>query len=231
MPTPPGDRASGPSRRRIQGSGAAVAGVLFSVLFVWGFLVLDYEVNRSRADLLAFYSGSGGTAILVAGGYVVPFAGICFLWFLAATRHRISELATREDALLGTVQLATGVLFVAMFYVAAAASVASVAAVRLADEDASVDPAVTSTMTALGQAALMIYALRVAAVFMIATTTRAMRSGLFPVWFTVVSYLAAAVLMFALSYVRAVVLVLPVWVAVVAGVVLFRRAQRHFGTA
>ncbi|CCH76485.1 conserved membrane hypothetical protein [Nostocoides japonicum T1-X7] len=220
-----------PRRRRIQGSGAALAGVLFAVLFVWGFYLLDYQVDQSAADLTAFYSGAGGTAILLAGGYLVPFAGICFIWFLAATRHRISQLTLREDALLATVQLSTGILFVASFYVAAAAAVASVASVRLAGDDAVVDPALSGTMTAFGQAMLMIYGLRIAAVFMIATTTRAMRAGLFPRWFALVSYVAALVLMVALSYVRAVVLVLPIWVGAVSAVILFRRVAHRFAEA
>jgi hypothetical protein len=220
-----------PARKRrhlqIQGSGAAAAGLLFAVLFIWGFWVLDYQIPTTASDLEAFYQSSRGTSILIAGGYIVPFAGICFLWFLAASRHRISQLALREDFLLGTIQLCTGVLFVAMFFISAAASVASVAVSRISGEHVVDVPVLAGTMTAYGRAVLMIYCLRMAAVFMIATTTRASRAGLFPKWFSIVSYVASAVLMVVLTYYRGVVMVFPIWVGVCSGVLLFRRVAHN----
>jgi hypothetical protein len=41
----------------------------------------------------------------------------------------------------------------------------------------------------------MVFALRVAAVFMVACTTRARRAGLMPRWVVVLSYLGAVVLL------------------------------------
>ena len=48
---------------------------------------------------------------------LVPFAGIAFLWFIGVLRDRIGE---REDRFFATVFLGSGLLFVAMIFVAAA---------------------------------------------------------------------------------------------------------------
>ena len=47
---------------------------------------------------------------------LVPFAGIAFLWFIGVLRDRIGE---REDRFFATVFLGSGLLFVAMIFVAA----------------------------------------------------------------------------------------------------------------
>jgi hypothetical protein len=215
-----------PARRQVfQGSGAALAGFLFSILFTWGFVLLDHHPasGSSDSDLLAYYRGSGGTGLLIAGFYLVPFAGLCFLWFMAASRQRIGRLTEREDPLLATMQLGAGVLFVAMFYAAAAAAVAGVAAVRTGSGLSADAVGSVRTMLTFGDALLMVFAFRTAAVFILVSTTRAVRAGLFPLWFSILSYAAAALLMFSLSYVRWIVLVIPVWVTAASGIVLFRR--------
>ena len=48
---------------------------------------------------------------------LVPFAGIAFLWFIGVLRDRIGE---HEDRFFATVFLGSGLLFVAMIFVAAA---------------------------------------------------------------------------------------------------------------
>jgi len=208
-----------------QGSGAGLAGFLFSVLFTWGFVLLDHGPGRTADDaaLVAYYQGSGGTSLIVAGFYLVPFAGLSFLWFMAASRHRISELTLREDPLLATVQLASGIVFVAMFFVAAAAAVSGVAAVRVGDLASTGVAGATRTMLTYGDALLMIFGFRMAGVFILTSTTRALRAHLFPRWFSLLSYLAVAVLLFSLSYLRWIVLIIPVWVVVAAAIILFRR--------
>ncbi len=50
---------------------------------------------------------------------LVPFAGIAFLWFIGVMRDRVGE---REDRFFATVFLGSGLLFVAMLFVAAAVS-------------------------------------------------------------------------------------------------------------
>ncbi|HWK92921.1 MAG TPA: hypothetical protein VNR17_11750 [Luteimicrobium sp.] len=222
----PDDESEPAARRRVfQGHGAGVAGFLFAILFTWGFVLLDQGPGRTAGNdtLVAYYQGSGGTAILVAGFYLVPFAGLAFLWFMAAARHRISQLAHHEHTLFATVQLASGIAFVAMFFAAAAAAVSGVAASRLGDVPAGDLVGTTRTMLTYGDALLMIFGFRMAGVFILVTTTRALRAHLFPRWFAAVSYAGVLVLLFSLSYVRWIVLIIPVWVVAATAITLFRR--------
>ena len=53
---------------------------------------------------------------------LIPFAGIAFLWFIGVLRDRIGE---REDRFFATVFLGSGLLFVAMLFVAAAIAAGS----------------------------------------------------------------------------------------------------------
>ena len=62
--------------------------------------------------------GTPGSSAL----YLIPFAGIAFLWFLAALRRRIGRL---EDQFFATVFLGSGLLFVAMLFAAGAAASAA----------------------------------------------------------------------------------------------------------
>ena len=50
---------------------------------------------------------------------LIPFAGIAFLWFIGVLRDRIGQ---REDRFFAIVFLGSGLLFVAMLFVAAAVS-------------------------------------------------------------------------------------------------------------
>ncbi len=206
---------------------AAWAGVAFAVLFLVGFFMLE-DVPGAKAtneELEKHYTSSSRTSVVIAALYVVPFAGIAFIWFLAALRQRVQRVSSREDLLFGTVQLLSGVLFLAMFFVAAAARAAPALAIEVGDSEL---PEGSRELLIFGQATLMIFALRSAAIFMIATTTRAARAGVVPRWFRLVSLAAALVLMLSASYVVALVLIFPVWVGAISLFVLFRNlVGRH----
>ena len=60
----------------------------------------------------------------------MPFSGIAFLWFIAVVRHLIGD---REDRFFATVFLGSGLLFVAMLFIAAGVGGALLAAVKFQD--------------------------------------------------------------------------------------------------
>ena len=66
----------------------------------------------------ALRRGSSGSATWVVALYLIPFAGVAFLWFLATLRRRIGR---GEDQFLATVFLGSGFLFIAMLFAADAA--------------------------------------------------------------------------------------------------------------
>ena len=161
---------------------------------------------------------------MISALYIVPFAGIAFIWFLAALRQRVQRVSPREDLLFGTVQLLSGVLFLAMMFISAAARAAPALAIEFDEGELSEG---SRDLLVFGQATLMIYAMRSAGIFMVATTTRATRAGVVPRWFRLVSIAAALVLMFSASYAVFLVLLFPIWVGVTSLFVLYRhRVER-----
>jgi hypothetical protein len=76
------------------------------------------------------------------------------------------------------------------------------------------------TVRGLAFGFLFIYAIRMAAVFMIVVSTIGMRLGVLPRWLVVAGYAAALVLIFNVSYLETLVLVFPAWVAAVSIVIL-----------
>jgi hypothetical protein len=190
-------------------------------LFVAAYVLLKDlpTAAASDADYIAFYANASRWRILIGAFYLVPFAGIAFIWFLAVLRQRSVRLEGTEDALLATVQLVSGVLFVALVFAATAAGAATSAAIELSG--ASLESAAsTRQLMALSQTLLMVFAVRCAGVFVLSGTARARRTALFPRWFIGPSIVVALVLLLATTFYRPVVLLFPVWVATASILVL-----------
>ena len=197
---------------------AGVAGLAFAVLFVASVLLLrDQPSGGSTAEEIRdFYLGEKAGRVALVGVYLVPFAGIAFLWFIAVIRHLISD---REDRFFATVFLGSGLLFVAMLFLAAGVGASVMVAVKYHDEPLpSADTVATIRSLAFGF--LFVYAMRMAAVFMIVVSTIGMRLGILPRWLVVAGYVAALVLVLNVTYIATVTLVFPAWVAAVSVVIL-----------
>jgi hypothetical protein len=148
---------------------AGVAGLLFSVLFLASVLLLRHHppAQASAAELEAYYTDGDGKYVNVVGLYLAPFAGIAFLWFLAVARSHIGH---RADRFFDTVFLGSGVLFVAMLFLAAAAAGAFSAEIRF--QDASIPgPGGVDFARAFAYALLFTFGVKVAAVFMTVIAT------------------------------------------------------------
>jgi hypothetical protein len=98
---------------------------------------------------------------------LVPFAGIAFLWFIGVVRDRIGE---HEDRFFATVFLGSGLLFVAMLFVASAVT-AGFLALLAVPAGASRD--LSGFGRSVGAVVPHTYAMRMAAVFTSLGETRA----------------------------------------------------------
>ena len=78
------------------------------------FIRISIPVDMS-IDSTAWLSTHSRTITL--GFNLVPYAGIAFLWFIGVIRDRLGDL---EDRLFATVFLGSGLLFLALTFVAAA---------------------------------------------------------------------------------------------------------------
>jgi hypothetical protein len=192
---------------------ASVAGILFSVLFTAALVLV-----RSEPE------GTVNSAAIVIGGlYLAPFAGIMFLWFVAVIRDQIGE---REDRFFATVFFGSGLLFVGLLFTATAVASTPTSLVEFMG-GAQPSPESAALLRALAYTLLFAFATRGAAVFMIATATIGIRSGVFPRWFALVGYLLGFVLLVAVSFNDWFILVLPAWVAVVSLFILRRERARR----
>src|SRR6478735_2991168 len=197
-PEPDGRLPASVDRRLETPRAAGVAGLAFAVLFVASIVLLHKHPSSgsSTAEIRDFYVRGGAGGVALVGVYLAPFSGIAFLWFIAVVRNLIGE---REDRFFATVFLGSGLLFVAMLFVAAGVGGALLAAVRFEHEPVpSQDAVVLVRSFAFGF--LFIYAMRMAAVFMIVVSTIGLRLGIFPRWLVVTGYGAALVLILNVSY-------------------------------
>ena len=104
---------------------AAVAGIVFAALLITALVLLRLSAPAHASAPGAWLASPGNRAELAFALNLVPFAGIAFLWFVGVLRDRIGE---REDRFFATVFLGSGLLFVAMMFVAAAVAGATIAA-------------------------------------------------------------------------------------------------------
>src|SRR3984893_11977472 len=109
--TPPGSRPLGAPR------GAAIAGVIFSVLMIISLGLVRYTVPAGLNTPHIWITEPSRRSAMKFALDLVPFAGIAFLWFIGVLRNRLGEL---EDQFFATVFLGSGLLFVASLFGTAA---------------------------------------------------------------------------------------------------------------
>jgi len=190
---------------------AALAGVLFALLFGTS-LVLIRTALPEGAEPGAQWLVAGSGNLRIAA-IMMPFAGIMFLWFMGVVRDGLGRY---EDKFFSTVFIGSGLLFLAMMFVAAGVG----AGLEHSDAVAHDDVATFGQMILL--TVTKTYALRMAAVFMISLATIWLKTGLMPRWLVVVTYLVAVGLLFASDITMWLTLAFPIWVLVVSLVFLTR---------
>jgi hypothetical protein len=193
---------------------AAIAGILFSVLLIVSFVLLRRSVPGDPLEAGAWLRTRAQTVSLALN--LLPFAGIAFLWFIGVLRDRLGE---REDRFFATVFLGSGLLFLAMLFFSAAVAGGIIIAFTV-----SPDGLLGSTTFTLGRAityeTMNIYAIKMAGVFMVATSTLALRTGFIARWMAFLGYGLALVLLLSSRQMEGVLLVFPLWVLLVSLYVL-----------
>ena len=212
------ERAISAERRFETPRAAGAAGLVFSVLFIVSMLLIRERPapGSSAAQIADYYLRHDSGRVALVGVYLVPFAGIAFLWFIAAIRSHLGE---REDRFFATVFLGSGLLFVGMLFAASACAGALLVSVKFLDQPPP-DAQTFLLSRALGFAFLFIFAVRAAAIFMLVASTIALRTGFLPRWLIVAGYLGGLVFLLSVTYVESLVLIFPAWVIAVSVVIL-----------
>ncbi len=200
----------------------AGVGCLHSLLFLLSYWLLTSTPGARATDeeIVAFYQSGSQRRLVLVGLYVMPFAGIAFLWFSMALRVWIRASSLRRAELVASLQLVSGILYVALFFAAAAAI--SVMAVSIQFAHSSVDPGIARQFPQYGGTLMLVFAMRMAAMFVVMTSRLGRITGTLPRWFAWMSLMTGLFLLFSASFSRKLVLVFPVWLLVLCALLVLR---------
>jgi hypothetical protein len=202
---------------------AALAGIAFSVLFTVAVTLVRTAVPADPEDAGRWLSDSSRRDAVLLGLSLVPFAGIAFLWFVGVVRDRLGEA---EDRLFATAFLGSGLLFVGMLFVASA-----VAGGLIVATERNADTVIASGAWEFGRETtyelMVVYAMRMAAVFTLATSTILLRTRLAPRWLVASGYAIAIVLLLTAGSFAWVELLFPAWVLALSLHVLVTSFRSH----
>jgi hypothetical protein len=204
-----GSRPVLPRRELTTPRSAAIAGILFAVLLTTSFVLLRLSVPSRPEDAGAWLSDSSRRRSVRWALNLVPFAGIAFLWFIGVVRDRIGAF---EDRFFSTVFLGSGLLFLASLFAATAVAGGLVTSY----DTVPPGPDVWSFGRAATYAALNVYTVKMAGVFMISTATISWRTGVLPRWLAVLGVVLAVGLLFVGGSAELASLLFPAWVLLVS---------------
>ena len=201
---------------------AAISGILYSLLIVTVIVVLRAGsiVDPAQIDrdwLEARSAESSGILVLI------PFAGLCLLWFTGVMRDLLGEL---EDKFLATVFLGSGIIVVVLTFVWAAAYAAVFSTYKLVG-DALTDLDVFIYVQAFNNELIGNYLMRMMAVYMLSSSMLWIRTKVVPRWLSIVTIIVGlSFLLFAQELVWARFL-FPAWVLMVSIFILIRNFRRN----
>jgi hypothetical protein len=207
-------------RRRLRTPRAAgIAGIVFSLLLITSQALIRISIpSDPAAPPLEVVLHSKAVAVALN---LLPFAGIAFLWFIAVVRDHLGEL---EDRFFATVFLGSGLLYIAMMFVASAIAGALIGLLSI--DSGSL---ITSGTYALGRAEIYrftnVFSTRMAGVFMMSTSTIFMQTRILPRWVAFLGYALALILLLSVGSVNWIVVVFPLWVALISACILIQNRQ------
>lgn len=188
---------------------AAVAGIIFALLLGTVYVLLRLSIPTDPTDNAWLDERSGYVRFALG---LVPFAGIAFLWFMGVVRDRIGD---REDRFFSTVYTGSGLLFLAMGFVSAAAA-GSLLATYGSVAEGIFDSGVYTYGRDVVYRISNVYAMRMAAVFMFSLGTVGFRTNVTPTWLNIITYGLAASLLIMIGFSVWISLVFPAWVLIVS---------------
>ncbi len=199
---------------------AAIAGIVFSVLFVAGLLLMSRVpgVDAPVGEINRFYGDSGEVRSVVIGLQLVPIAVIALLWFIAVIRRRIGD---REDKLFSTVFMGGGLLFAALVLAGTAAAGAPALVTELTGRPP--DPEASTLLRGVGTVLPVIHAPRPGSLFIFSASALGLRTGAFPRSLSMLGYVLGLTLLIPFTFIDSLRYAFPLWVGVVSVVLLIRR--------
>lgn len=197
---------------------AAIAGIIFAVLiFITITLLLIAWPKQSPINTEWLIVNSHN---LILAFNLVPFAGIAFLWFMGVIRDHLGE---NEDQFFATVFFGSGLLFLSMLFIATA-STGTIIALAVTQADLLATSGIYDLGLMFSRNLMYVYAIKMAGVFMLSTSTLFLRTGVIPRWMALLGYVLAAIMIFRLRQIDRlgwVFLFFPLWIFLVSAYILF----------
>jgi len=203
---------------------AALAGILFSIFLITSQLLIWISIPASLGGPVMEVITHFKTISLAL--YLLPFAGIAFLWFIAVVRNRLGAL---EDRFFATVFLGSGLLYIGMVFTSAALAGGLIRVLISAPELLTQTGAYALSRAQIYQA-MNIYAIKMAGVSMYTTSTILLRTGIAARWIAFLGYSLGTILLLSVGIIAWIPLVFPVWVFLVSAAILFENPSRVVGT-
>lgn len=200
---------------------AAIAGILFAVLFSTSMILIRLSVPGILDDHGAWLEDQAGRVALALR--IFPFAGIAFLWFLGVVRDRLGEF---EDRFFSTVFFGSGLLFLAMSFIAAAVAGGILTTISVDPTSIDQSDVLIYSRTVMYHAS-NVYGIRMAGVFMLSSGTIWIRTQIMPRWLIFLTYGLAIVLLLSISLSLWMTLIFPAWVLVISVYILILNYRRR----
>ncbi len=200
---------------------AAIAGILFSLLLITSLVLIRLAVPLNPQD-----SGdwlADGWRMVSLALNLLPFAGIAFLWFIGVVRDRMAEA---EDRLFATIFLGSGLLFLAMMFVAIA-TFGAIVTVHMGRPGSLASSTTFALARAFAFTIVNVYAVKMAGVFMLITSTIAVRTAFVARWMAAPGFAMALFLLFAGQWIDWSFIVFPAWVFLISVYILIANFYRQ----
>jgi hypothetical protein len=200
---------------------AAMAGIVSSITLFLAFWLLRVSIPTEALASNTLLAEHGKTITVALS--LIPFSGIAFLWLIGVLRDRLGE---REDRLLATVFLGSGLLFLAMLFAAAAVASAVVIAYSSAPNQ-ELDLRMVVFARTLISDLMNVYAIKMAGVFMFSTSTIAIYTGFAPRYIGFLGYGLALLLLLGSHHFEWSFFVFPAWMLLLSARILFDDLRRQ----
>jgi hypothetical protein len=203
---------------------AAIAGIVFSLLLMTSMMLVRTSIPPdplAGVAEVANYSKRIGIAL-----DLLPFAGICFLWFVGVLRDRLGQL---EDRFFATVFFGSALLFLATIFIVGAVAGAIVKLLYTGPENVLRSGGYTLGRIEIYQT-MHYYVIKMAGVFMVSTSTISLRTRIVPRWMAVLGFGLALAMLVSFGQFQWILLVFPLWVFLISAYILIENLRRAAGT-
>jgi hypothetical protein len=210
------DAGLGAAARAIRTPRAAgVAGVVFALVLLAVLVLVRWAVPQDPLGSGEWLADPSRRRAVNVAMELVPIAGIAFLWFLGAIRSRFGHM---EDRFFATVFLGSGFVFVAMMFATAAIGAS------LYDTFSAAEAEQAQVLWQFGRRTtysfMVVYSMRMAAVFVSVTTMILLRLRLMPTWLAAFGFVTTVIMLLVSQVVPWLELLFPVWALVLSAHIL-----------